>query len=94
MIGSVLKSVIRRRYEVALVDEQSFPYKGSGVVLYDFGNPWPEPGNHPPEETPLGDPHGEPRYADWHNRQMVEFFRTGQIVNTCDTDGDPVCDPQ
>ena len=31
------------------VQEHAFPYTGSGIVIYDFGNPWPLPGNHPPE---------------------------------------------
>jgi hypothetical protein len=30
------------------VVEQAYPYVGSGVVMYNFGNPWPLPGNHPP----------------------------------------------
>lgn len=80
--------------DVALVEPQSFPHEGSGVVLYDFGNPWAEPGNTPPEKTDRGDPHGKPRQKDWHNEQMVHFFRTGEIINTCDDDGDPVCNPQ
>ena len=30
------------------VTEQAYPYKGSGVVIYDFGNAWAAPGNKPP----------------------------------------------
>ncbi len=78
--------------EVDLVEPEPFPHDGSGIVLYDFGNPWPAPGNRPPDDE-TSDPHGEPREAEWHNRQMVHFFRTGEIINTCEADGDPVCDP-
>ena len=70
------------------VDPQAYPYTGSGVVLYDFGNPWPEPGNTPPEEGPLGDPHGKPRDQTYHNEQMVHFFRNdGEIIDVCGGDG-------
>lgn len=30
------------------VKERAYPYKGSGVVIYDFGNDWAAPGNKPP----------------------------------------------
>lgn len=34
--------------DVALVKPHAFPYVGSGIVLWDFGNAWPQPGNLPP----------------------------------------------
>ncbi len=34
--------------DVALVQPHAFPYVGSGIVLWDFGNAWPQPGNLPP----------------------------------------------
>lgn len=76
-------------HDVDLVDPQPYPYTGSGVVLYDFGNPWPEPGNNPPaEDEALGDPHGKPRRIDAHNVQMVHFFRSGgEIIDVCE--GEP-----
>jgi hypothetical protein len=78
--------------DVALVDEEPYPYTGSGVVLYDFGNPWPEAGNRPPAEDDLGDPHGKPRRQDHHNEQMIHFFRNGgEIIDVCG--GDP-CTPE
>lgn len=63
-----------------------YPHSGSGIVLYDFGNPWPAPGNVPPNDA-LGDPHGLPRRLDAHNRQMDHFFRTGEIIDVCGGDG-------
>lgn len=63
-----------------------YPHTGSGVVLYDFGNPWPALGNFPPSDG-LGDPHGKPRQEDHHNAQMMQFFRSGQIVDVCGGDG-------
>ena len=79
--------------DVALVQKESFPHEGSGIVLYDFGNPWAKPGNRPPEGK-VEDPHEKPRHEAWHNEQMVHFFRTGEIINTCNKDGNPVCDPK
>jgi len=75
---------------VAGVPESPYPHIGSGIVNYDFGNPWPAPGNSPPYDA-LGDPHGKPRQQDWHNEQMVHFFRTGEIKDVCGGDG---CTPQ
>lgn len=64
-----------------------YPRVGSGIVLYDFGNPWPAAGNAPPLEDQLGDPHGRPRRLPAHNRQMDHFFRTGEIIDVCGGDG-------
>ncbi|MEZ4408729.1 MAG: hypothetical protein R3A52_19995 [Polyangiales bacterium] len=64
-----------------------YPHRGSGVVLYDYGNPWPAPGNRPPAESDGDDPHGRPRREPWHQRQMVTFFRTGEIIDVCGGDG-------
>ncbi len=64
----------------------AYPHRGSGVVLYDFGNPWPAIGNRPPMDT-VGNPHGRPRQQTWHDRQLVTFLRTGEIVDVCGGDG-------
>ena len=69
------------------ITEQPYPYTGSGIVMYDFGNPWAPPGNITPPENELGDPHGRPRRQDHHNLQMVTFFRTGEIIDVCGGDG-------
>ena len=72
---------------VRRITQVAYPHKGSGVVLYDFGNAWPPNGNTPPPEDPHGDPHGKPRKLDAHNQQMVTFFRTGAIIDVCKMDG-------
>lgn len=69
------------------VTPQAYPYRGSGVVLYNFGNPWPAVGNQPPARDMLGDPHSRPRRELWHQRQMVTFFRTGEIIDVCGGNG-------
>ncbi len=72
--------------EVALVTPTPYPHQGSGLVNYSFGNPWPAPGNQPPFDD-IGDPHGKPRSLEWHNKQMMHFFRTGEIIDVCGGDG-------
>ncbi|RAL23959.1 hypothetical protein DL240_07365 [Lujinxingia litoralis] len=64
------------------VPTAEYPRAGSGVVLYDFGNPWPAPGPQPPEDE-LGDPHTLPRRLTEHQEQMVHFWRTGEIIDVC-----------
>lgn len=86
-LGIALMEHYDKERKVALVSEQKYPHQGSAVVLYNFGNPWPAPGNLPPKEDMLGDPHEKPRRQDSHNAQMVNFFRTGQIVDVCGGDG-------
>lgn len=36
------------------VDEVDYPHKGSALVNYDFGNPWPKPGNLPDDAVTPG----------------------------------------
>lgn len=68
------------------ITQEAYPRTGSGVVLYNFGNPWAPPGNLPPPE--IGEnPHDLPRRQEWHQHQMVNFFRTGQIIDVCGGDG-------
>lgn len=63
-----------------------YPHSGSGTVLFDFGNPWPDPGNVPPDDD-IGDPHGWLASVDGHFDQIETFFRDGEIVDICD--GEP-----
>jgi hypothetical protein len=77
-------------YPVSLATETPYPHVGSGIVLWRFGNAWPPPGNAPPPEDELGDPHSKPRRQANHNAQMDHFFRTGEIIDVCGGDG---CQP-
>jgi hypothetical protein len=67
--------------------QAAYPRRGSGVVLYDFGNAWPTIGNHPPARDMAGDPHESPRRSTVHQRQIANFFRTGEIIDVCGGDG-------
>ena len=58
-------------------------HDGSGVVNWDFSNPWPPIGNITPFDC-YGDPHGLGRGRDEdHNVQLNHFFRTGRIIDVC-----------
>jgi hypothetical protein len=71
----------------ALITQQPYPYTGSGIVLYDFGNAWPSPGNHVTDDT-LPDPHELPRRQPNEQDQIVHFFRnSGEIIDVCGGDG-------
>ncbi|MEZ4299910.1 MAG: hypothetical protein R3B70_33485 [Polyangiaceae bacterium] len=72
--------------EVSLVTPTPYPHTGSGLVNYDFGNPWPAAGNKPPNDD-VGDPHGKPRQLEWHTQQMMHFYRTGELIDVCGGDG-------
>lgn len=65
------------------VEVATYPHRGSGTVLFDFGNPWPAPGNdHPRDE--LGDPHGWLSSVDVAGIQLDHFLRQGEIIDVCD----------
>lgn len=80
--------------EVGLVAEQPYPHVGSGIVLYNFGNPWPAEGVNRPAPEAVVNAHEAPRFGDAHNQQMVHFFRNGgEIIDVCGGDGcTPTCD--
>jgi hypothetical protein len=77
--------------EVSLADETPYPHAGSGIVLYDFGNPWPPIGNISPdkfpEHEPGPDPHGKARSTAYHNLQLAHFLREGVIIDVCNGNG-------
>lgn len=72
----------------------TYPRTGSGIVLYDFGNPWPNPSENRPPTSDAADPHGKPRQEDHHSRQLIHFLETGEIIDVCSEDGTPGCTPQ
>jgi hypothetical protein len=61
----------------------SYPRTGSGVVLFDFGNPWPQNGNVPPNDA-YGDPHGKLGTIPGRvGRLAHRFFEDGRIIDVC-----------
>ncbi len=67
-------------------DVATYPHQGSATINFDFGNPWPEPGNLPPSDN-LGDPHGWLATVFDHGVQIDHFLRHGEIIDICD--GEP-----
>jgi hypothetical protein len=68
------------------VEQVSYPHDGSGIVLFDFGNPWPEDGNDISTDG-LGDPHSKLSHVPEAGVQLDHFLRTGQIMDVCE--GEP-----
>ena len=63
------------------------PYKGSGIVMYNLGNPWAPGGNITPTDEGT-DPHGIPRYFYEHQAQMMHFLESGgEIIDVCNGNG-------
>lgn len=63
------------------------PYKGSAVVMWNLGNPWPAPGNLTPIDEG-DDPHGTPRYFYTHQEQMIHFLESGgEVIDVCNGNG-------
>lgn len=60
---------------------EAFPFEGSAVVMWDSGAETPPIENVPPREgeDPHSDPRGEPKAID----QIVEFLRTGTVIDVC-----------
>lgn len=66
---------------------QNAPLKGSAIVIYNADQPWPPPGNFPPEDTG-NDPHGTTRYFHELQIQTDHFLRNqGEILDVCDGTG-------
>lgn len=74
-----------------MVNTASYPHDGSGLVLFDFGNPWPTGGVNRPPITELPDPHSRLEEVDDVATQMQTFFDQGRIIDICGGDG---CTPQ
>jgi pimeloyl-ACP methyl ester carboxylesterase len=73
------------------LETTDYPHEGSGMILYDFGNPWPtDRGNRPPSDG-LGDPHSRIAEIEDAGVQLETFLREGRIIDICGGDG---CNPQ
>lgn len=86
-IGIAIMQNYDRERQVWGVEETPYPHTGSGVVLYDFGNPWPAENVNLPPNDEVGDPHELPRRQPWHDQQLIHFLRNGEIIDTCGGDG-------
>lgn len=65
----------------------TYPRDESGVMLFDYGNAWPDANNLPPQ---MGDdPHNNLAQVDEAGTLINSFFRDEQIVDIC---GGSTCD--
>lgn len=65
------------------VPTASYPHQGSGLVLWDFGNPWPLTRANLPPEDAFGDPHPRQAEVDRIGLQLDTFFKDGTIIDIC-----------
>lgn len=73
------------------ISQTPYPHTGSGMILFDFGNPWPTGQANLPPADPLPDPH--PRIAEVTEAAdlLRQFLDTGVIIDVCGGDG---CTPR
>ncbi|MEM9692838.1 MAG: hypothetical protein AAGA56_09860, partial [Myxococcota bacterium] len=72
------------------IPQVDYPRQGSGIVLFDFDNPWPESdGNLPPDSEP--DPHGRLEDVLEALELLTTFLQQGEIIDICNGDG---CTPR
>ena len=64
------------------VEYADYDHQGSGTVLFDFGNPWPDRANQPPQDD-VGDPHSWLSSVDSALEQIDTFLRDGVIIDIC-----------
>lgn len=83
-MGIALMENYDREREPWGITPTPYPHVGSGVVLWDYGNPWPAASRNVPPNDAFGDPHGAPRNDREHGRQLAHFLRTGEIIDVCE----------
>jgi len=65
------------------VPTATLPHQGSGILLFDFGNPWPDRRNRPPRDDG-DDPHDNLADVEAAGQMINSFFRDGEIIDICD----------
>jgi hypothetical protein len=60
----------------------TYPHEGSGIVLFDFGNPWPDEANSPPDDG-MDDPHDDLAGVDAAGNLLDTFLQEGRIIDIC-----------
>ena len=82
-LGIQVMQPYARSRSIPLVDEIDYPHQGSVIVNWDYNAPFAVIGNRIPNEDQL-DPHDLPRKDEQHNRQMIHFWKTGEVIDVCD----------
>lgn len=60
----------------------SYPHEESGIILFDYGNPWPDRQNRPPKDDG-DDPHNNLGQVKRAGELVEEFFRNEKIISIC-----------
>lgn len=72
------------------VVETPYPHKGSAMILFDFGNPWPKKEGNLPPDNKLPDPHSRISEVAAASLLVKSFFDVGEVIDVCGGDG---CSP-
>lgn len=64
------------------ISTASYPHDESGIILFDYGNPWPMRRNRPPLEEG-DDPHDNLGEVDEVGTLIDSFYRDEEIVDIC-----------
>jgi len=99
-VAVLTNEILARTYdEVALMapydDERqpwgipltSYPHEGTGVILFDWGNPWPTGRANQPPNDPDRDPHPRLAELDELGGLIASFLDAGTLIDICD--GEP-----
>ncbi|TVR02780.1 MAG: hypothetical protein EA398_06920 [Deltaproteobacteria bacterium] len=92
---STIENVVRSRFGIPAVGpwdrERTNPpgfefvdygHQGSGVILFDFSNPWPNGDNRPAQDA-FGDPHSLHSTVPAAGDQLDHFLRFGEVIDVC-----------
>lgn len=71
-----------------LAQSSTYPHLGSGIVAWHYSPRTPIGAAPAPEDH--YDPHEDPRRDPLHNQQMIHFWETGEVIDTC---GGSLCGP-
>lgn len=71
--------------------ETAYPHTGTGLILFDFGNAWPDGRANRPPLDELPDPHSRLGEVDAAEPLIHSFLESGEIIDICGGDG---CNPE
>lgn len=72
------------------ISETAYPHDGTGMVLFDFGNPWPVGRSNQPPLDEFRDPHSRLIEVEAVGALVHSFLTDGSIIDVCGGDG---CNP-
>lgn len=72
---------------IQLTSTVEYPHSGSGMVFYSWPGLRRQAAYNKPTARGDDDPHSDQRWLPGHQQQMIHFWDTGEIIDTCGGDG-------